>query len=135
MNKNNEISKNKKYYFKDSGICNLQIKNFNDLSLRSDAGSLYETNIFNALENNKSILCNTYFYRTQSKSEIDFVSTNEEKIKLIEVKSGNVRKISRPIIEFGKKYGERLNIVDMLLINQCHFSERDGITFLPAFLF
>lgn len=135
MNKNNEISKNKKIYYKDTGIYNLQLKNYNVMSLRSDAKSLYENHVFNALENNPSILLSNYFYRTQSKSEIDFISINENKISLIEVKSGNARKISRPMTEFCKKYEKRLEIKEMLLINQRHYEERDGVTFMPAFLF
>lgn len=134
-NKNNEISKSKKYFYKDTGIYNLQLKNFNSMDLRADTGSLYENYIFNVLDNTRSVLTSNYFYRTQSKSEIDFISVEENKYHLIEVKSGKSQKVSRPMMEFSKKYSNRLDIVEMLLINKDYFEKREGVTFVPAFLF
>ena len=134
-NKNKEISKNKKYYFKDIGINNLQIQNFNYLNLRNDAGSLYETYIYNCLTHNQSILESNYFYRTQSKSEIDFININETIYTLIEVKSGVFNKVPRAIYEFEKKYKDQLTIKQKIIINKKHLEIRGDILFLPAYLF
>jgi len=49
------------------------LQNFNSLVLRRDAGALYETYVFNSLNWNQDITRSLYFYRTQSKSEIDFI--------------------------------------------------------------
>ena len=54
-NRNKEISKSRKIYFKDTGINNLLLQNFNSLELRKDAGALYETYVFNSLNWNQSI--------------------------------------------------------------------------------
>ena len=134
-NKNKEISKSKKYYYKDTGVNNLQLQNFNHLNLRNDAGALYESYIFNALEHNKSILENNYFYRTQSKSEIDFININETLYTLIEVKSGNFNKLPRAVYEFEKKYKEQLTIKEKIVINQKNFEIRKNTLFIPAYLF
>lgn len=54
-NKNKEISKNKRMYYKDSGIRNLQIENFNMPTIRTDTGLLYKNYIFNVLDNRINI--------------------------------------------------------------------------------
>jgi len=77
INKNREISKSKKIFYKDTGVRNLQLQNFNTLSIRTDTGALYENYIFNLLEHQKSIVQQNFFYRTQSKSEIDYIVNNE----------------------------------------------------------
>ncbi|KHD04684.1 hypothetical protein PN36_19715 [Candidatus Thiomargarita nelsonii] len=46
-NRNKEIRSIRKIYFKDTGINNLLLQNFNSLALRRDAGALYETYVFN----------------------------------------------------------------------------------------
>lgn len=75
-NARNEIKKGRKIYFFDVGIRNAIIKNFSPLSLRSDIGGLWENfllaermkhNIYN------DNFCNTYFWRTVSQQEIDYV--------------------------------------------------------------
>ena len=134
-NKNKEISKSKKYYYKDTGVNNLQLNNFNPLNLRSDAGALYENYIYNTLEHNKSILSQNYFYRTQSKSEIDFIHINETQHTLIEVKSGVYTKIPRAVYEFEKKYQQQLIIQQKLVINRQQLMVEKEVLFMPAYLF
>jgi len=101
-NRNKEISKSRKIYFKDTGINNLLLQNFNSLALRRDAGALYETYVFNCLNWGQDITRSLYFYRTQSKSEIDFIQVKENNHHLIEVKSGKHQQISRAMMEFEK---------------------------------
>ncbi|MBL7104829.1 MAG: ATP-binding protein [Bacteroidales bacterium] len=134
INKNKEISKNKKIYFKDSGIRNLQIKNFNNLDIRTDAGILYENYVFNRLEMEHDILINNYFYRTQSKTEIDFISEKESSLLLVEVKSGRFNKRPKALFEFEKKYKSNFLQIKKMLINQSYYNFSGDISYIPAYL-
>ncbi len=134
MNKNKEISKNKKNYFKDNGIRNLQIKNFNTLDLRPDAGILYENYVFNFLEKEHNILVNNYFYRTQSKTEIDFISEKEGEILLVEVKSGRFNKKPKALFEFDKKYKHEFLKIKNVVVNQSYYDFSGDMVFIPAYL-
>lgn len=134
LNKNKEVSKNKKLYYKDNGIRNLQLKNFNGTDLRMDAGILYENHVFNVLSNNPDILINNYFYRTQSKTEIDFISETEQCIQLIEVKSGDFSKKPKALAEFDKKYKTEFNQIRKVVVNQSYYDFSGDVEFLPAYL-
>ncbi|HHL32348.1 MAG TPA: ATP-binding protein [Oceanospirillales bacterium] len=133
-NKNKEISKTSKIFFKDSGINNLMIKNFNPLELRRDAGSLYETYVFNKLQYNRPVNSSLYFYRTQSKSEIDFIQVENAQYSLYEVKSGKSAKIPRAMTEFNKKYKEQIMIKNKYVINQSTYLQKGEVKFIPAYL-
>ncbi len=135
VNKNKEISKNKKIYFKDTGIRNLQIKNFTSLDLRSDAGSIYENYVFNVLDQRKEIETENYFYRTQNKTEIDFVVFKNQKIKLIEVKSGNFNRPVKAMKEFQKKYSGQCNHIKKYVVNRSKIKIDPDFHFIPAYLF
>jgi hypothetical protein len=134
LNKNKEVSKNKKLYYKDNGIRNLQLKNFNGMNLRMDSGILYENHVFNVLSNNPDILINNYFYRTQSKTEIDFISETEQHIQLIEVKSGDFSKKPKALTEFDKKYKTEFNQIKKVVVNQSYYDFSGDVEFLPAYL-
>ena len=132
-NKNKEISKNGKIFFKDIGVRNLQIKNFNTLSYRTDVGELYENYVFNQLDS-QDILSSLYMYRTQSKTEIDFVRIKESIASLYEVKSGSNHKIPKAIIEFEKRYSDEFLKIDKFVINRDILDFKQGVFFVPAFL-
>lgn len=132
-NKNKEISKNGKLFFKDIGVRNLQIKNFNRLSYRTDIGELYENYLFNRLKS-QNILSSLYMYRTQSKTEIDFVQIEESIASLYEVKSGSNHKIPKAIVEFEKRYENEFLEIDKFVINKDILDFKQGIMFVPAFL-
>lgn len=134
-NKNKEISKNKKLFFKDTGVRNLQIKNFNLPNIRPDAGVLYENYIFNVLDNNRSLLQEVFFYRTQSQTEIDFIVRNENAMTLIEVKSGNHKKRPKAVLEFSNKYKDTYSINKQMIVNQSYLNVKDDVWFVPAYLF
>ena len=134
LNKNKEVSKNKKVYFKDNGIRNLQIKNFNTLDLRIDAGIMYENYVFNTITNKHDVLLNNYFYRTQSKTEIDFVSEKERDMLLIEVKSGKFTKNPKALFEFDKKYRNEFINIRKIVVNHSYFNLSGEIDFIPAYL-
>jgi len=133
-NKTKEISKNYKLYFKDNGVRNLQLLNFNLPENRTDKGILYENFVFNTLENNKDALMKNYFYRTQLKTEIDIISKTEDKISLIEVKSSHYKKNIRAFTAFEKKYKNTLNITEKIIINKSYFDIQENISYIPAYL-
>ena len=71
-----EISKMDKIYFYDLGIRNVLIDNFQPLDLRTDVGALWEN--FLVIERRKrnayaSQFANTYFWRTYTGAELDYV--------------------------------------------------------------
>jgi hypothetical protein len=134
VNKNKEISKTKKIFFKDNGIRNLQIKNFHGADMRPDIGALYENYVFNVLDQEKDILTNNYFYRTQAKTEIDFVVCREHDVKLVEVKSGAFNRPIKAMKEFEKKYQKTTGKIKKIVVNKSHLNETHVFVYVPAYL-
>jgi predicted AAA+ superfamily ATPase len=90
-NSRKEIGKMEKIYFCDLGIRNSLINNFNPLSERQDTGALWEN--FLLLERLKfneysGRICNTFFWRTYTGVELDFVEEAGGKITGFEFKWG-----------------------------------------------
>ena len=110
-----EITRNARYYFFDNGVRNTLIRNFNPLSLRNDAGQLWEN--FLMVERRKANqaagrLVNAYFWRTYDRKEIDYVEEAGGKLAAFEFKWGNgkMRRATRD--EFLHAYPEaRLSVV------------------------
>ena len=75
-NMRNELKKSKKIYFWDIGIRNALINNTNPLHLRSDNWAIREnvaiTERKKYLDNNQQF-ATTYFWRTQTQQEIDYI--------------------------------------------------------------
>lgn len=88
-NRDNEITKMKKWYFVDNGIRNALISNFNPLNLREDVGKLWE-NYLQAERLKKihytQMNVDSYFWRTHTQQEIDRIETENDKINAIEYK-------------------------------------------------
>jgi len=86
-----EVAKMDKFYFWDTGIRNLLVNNFSGLPFRNDQGQLWENFIIaermKYLSNNR-ISTNTYFWRTYTGSELDYVEEREGKLAGFEIKSG-----------------------------------------------
>ncbi len=86
-----EVSKMDKIYFWDTGIRNLLINNFSSLDFRNDQGQLWENFIISErlkyLSNNR-VSANTYFWRTYTGSELDYVEEKEGKLSGFEIKYG-----------------------------------------------
>lgn len=97
-NKRNEISKMSRYYFADTGVRNAIIGNFDDLNFRPDLGQLWENYLIaeriKYLSNNK-IFAQTYFWRTYSQQEIDWVEEIDGKLFAYEMKFKN-KKVKIP---------------------------------------
>lgn len=84
-----ELKKSKKVYFFDNGIRNAILQNFAPLSLRQDAGALWENFIIS-----ERIKCNhysgryvnSYFWRTTQQQEIDYVEECDGQFSIFEMK-------------------------------------------------
>lgn len=88
-NLRNEIRKFSKVYFWDTGIRNAVISNLAPLQQRNDAGALFEN--FIMAERRKflayrGIHAKTWFWRTQSQQEIDYIEEINGKMMAVEFK-------------------------------------------------
>jgi predicted AAA+ superfamily ATPase len=98
-NPRKEVSKMSKIYFWDNGIRNAVIDSFEDLSLRNDIGALWENFMisermkWNAWE---KPLAKSYFWRTYSQSEVDYLEVDKKRITAYELKwnGGKKHKVS-----------------------------------------
>ncbi|MCD6227772.1 ATP-binding protein [Candidatus Micrarchaeota archaeon] len=97
-NKTNEIVKQSKIYFLDTGLRNIIAKQF-DIELN---GLLFENYVLSELiKLNKDVK----FWRTKNHQEVDFVVEEGKKITAIEVKlQSKNNKLSRSLHSFIKKY-------------------------------
>lgn len=100
-NYRNEIKKSKKIYFSDNGIRNALIANFSPLTLRTDIGALWEN--FLISERRKKLSynntwVNTYFWRTSSQVEIDYIEEKDGMLSAFEFKwnAEKAKKVKTP---------------------------------------
>lgn len=96
-NKRKEISKSVKIYFADVGIRNSLIQNYNPLSLREDAGALWEN--FCIAERikanaNQGRGVNAYFWRNYSQKEVDYVEESGGAMQGYEFKLSDDRRVA-----------------------------------------
>lgn len=88
-NPRKEISKSQKIYFWDTGVRNAILKDFSTNEKRPDIGALWENWVIaeaakqNMLTGNKK---NLYFWRTRTKSEVDLVIKEKDKLSAYEIK-------------------------------------------------
>lgn len=118
-NKRKEISKSKKIYFYDLGIRNAIINNFNSLDMRNDVGALWEN--FLVVERIKylkynNIISNNYFWRTFTKTEVDWVEERNGRLYGFEFKYKD-KKVKEPML--WKNY----NNSEFKLITSKNFNE------------
>lgn len=84
-----EVVKSAKYYFYDLGVRNTLIDNFKTLNLRNDVGQLWENFIISErlkFLNNHQKFARSYFWRTYSGSEIDYVEEMNGDLTGVEIK-------------------------------------------------
>jgi predicted AAA+ superfamily ATPase len=120
-NGRNELKKSRKIYFYDNGVRNAVINNFNPLSLRADVGDLWEN--FMISERRKTlhynqIFANTYFWRTHTQQEIDYIEEREGKLFTYEFKWSEKKKAKLPKL-FTELYPEN----EFELINSKNYME------------
>ena len=86
-NYNKEICKTPKLFFLDLGLRNFILNSFNDLSLRTDTGSLFENfYLTEILAKDHYSMEKVNFWRTTNKTDIDFIIQNEGRLNAVEVK-------------------------------------------------
>jgi len=104
----NELKKSKKIYFYDNGVRNAIINNFNPLALRNDNGALWENFIISERRkyiDYNGIYVNTYFWRTHSQQEIDYIEEEGGVLHAYEFKWKENKKSKLPI-SFATTYQE-----------------------------
>jgi hypothetical protein len=88
-----EVTKSSKWYFTDNGVRNAVIRNFEPLSLRTDAdrGALWENYIITERmkrNQNERLGLEFHFWRTYDKQEIDLIEIGSGVMNAFEMKSG-----------------------------------------------
>lgn len=84
-----ELKKSRKIYFYDNGIRNAILNNFAPLSLRQDTGALWENFIISErIKHNQysGKYVNSYFWRTTTQQEIDYIEECDGQFSLFEMK-------------------------------------------------
>lgn len=125
-----ELSKMPKVFVNDIWTLNNILKNKYE-SLELVPWNIIENIIYNVLSTNE-VLDNIYFYRTISKSEIDFVIQKENSLLPIEVKYRNkVQKVPVAIKNFNKQY----NNVNSIIITKSELKKQGEDLYIPYYLF
>lgn len=104
-----EVTKSSKWYFADNGVRNAVIRNFEPLSLRTDAdrGALWENYIITERlkrNQNERLGLDFYFWRTYDKQEINLIEVGSGTMNAFEMKSG--KKTPSPPKAFAEAYPE-----------------------------
>lgn len=103
-----EIVKTSHWYFYDTGILNALLNNFNPISLRNDAGGLWENYVLTErlkYQHYSGLRSNNYFWRTYQQQEIDWIEDREGKLHAFEIK-WNPRKTPKAPSAWKKAYPE-----------------------------
>ncbi|MFW0716494.1 ATP-binding protein [Pedobacter sp. N23S346] len=107
-NVRNEIKKNKKIYFYDTGIVNAITRNFNPIANRNDVGALFENYMISErkkyLQQNQ-IEAELFFWRTTQQQEIDYIEKRTDKLLAVEFKWNEKAKDKIPVT-FTKAYAD-----------------------------
>lgn len=113
-NLRNEIKANKKIYFYDNGVRNMVIGNFTNLALRQDKGALWEN--FMMAERLKCLSytqsnAKTYFWRTTTQQEIDYIETDADAVAAFEFKWSPTKKV-KLVKSFATAYNPTFMVVN-----------------------
>lgn len=120
-NLRNELLRSKKIYFYDNGIRNAVINNFSPLPYRADVGALWENYLISERIKwliNNNIQANTYFWRTTSQSEIDFIEETDGSITAYEFKYNPKGKA-----RFSQSFVESYNPLELKVIHSENYWE------------
>jgi uncharacterized protein len=124
-NARNEIKKGRKIYFYDNGIRNSILKNFAPLDLRTDTGALWENFLLAERMKRNSyndFFCNSYFWRTTTQQEIDYIEDANGVLNAFEFK-WNVKKTPR----FPSSFLENYPSSNTSLISRDNFEDFIGL--------
>ena len=112
-NLRNELKFSKKIYFWDNGIRNTLINNFNPLQFREDKGIIWENFVISERmkrNNYENPLIKSYFWRTTSQQEIDYLEEIDGKITAYEVKWNENAKIKK-FTSFTEAYNSEVTLI------------------------
>ena len=117
-----EVTKSSKWYFTDNGVRNAVIRNFEPLSLRTDAdrGALWENYIITERlkrNQNERLGLEFHFWRTYDKQEIDLIEIGSGVMNAFEMKSGK-RSPSAP-----KAFADAYPEAQLAVVNKNNYSE------------
>jgi predicted AAA+ superfamily ATPase len=115
-NMRSELKFAKKIFFWDNGIRNAIINNFNPLSMRNDVGALWENFMISERmkkNNYDNPYAKSYFWRTVSQHEIDYIEENDNEITAFELK-WNENKKGKRITSFTEFYQKEIKTVHPL---------------------
>jgi len=126
-----ELTKMPKLFFLDTGLRNFALRNFTDLTFRPDKGALLENAIFCELCKNLGVIDQLYFWRTISKTEVDFVLTGEQNLAF-KVKFTPNARLRQPLglKAFGDSYPDFKQVV----VTRDLFASNNEVLFLPAWM-
>lgn len=88
-NLRSEITKTRRYFFRDNGVMNAVIDNFNLLGLRNDVGALWENFLVSERIKRQSYAGTdgkNFFWRTYARQEIDWVEEHGTQLHAFEFK-------------------------------------------------
>lgn len=120
-NVRNEIRKSKKIYFYDNGIRNAVLGNYSSLESRTDTGALWENYLISErikLLSNSGNFSRSYFWRTTSQQEIDYLEEDDSQLKAWEFKWNKKAKYLQPKA-FTRAYQE----TEIVLITPVNYDE------------
>ena len=126
-----ELTKMPKMFFMDTGLRNFALKNFTELGFRTDKGALFENAIFGELYKNLAVIEQLYFWRTISKTEVDFILTGEQNVA-IEVKFTPKIGFKQPsgLKAFGKTYTD----FEKVVVTNGPFIRNNDLLFMPGWM-
>jgi uncharacterized protein len=110
-----EYSKSPRYYFWDNGVRNSVINNYNSISLRDDAGKLWENYCVSEKLKSagyKGLIANYYFWRTYDQQEIDLIEEISGQLHAYEFKY-SITKTAKTPAAFKNAYPDaKFNLVN-----------------------
>jgi uncharacterized protein len=118
-NVRNEIKKGQKIFFWDNGILNCVKGNFNEISSRSDVGSLWENFVISERRkylSNNFMHSRSYFWRNTQKMEIDYIEEENNCYTAFEIKWNPKKKA-----KFSQSFLKNYHVSQTMIINRESF--------------
>lgn len=119
-NLRNELKFAKKIYFWDNGVRNTVVNNFNSMEMRNDKGDLWENFIISERmkkNNYENPFVKSYFWRTTTQQEIDYIEVDGEQLTAFEIKTNENAKLKK-LTKFKEAYR-----TDVKLIHKKNFRD------------
>ncbi|WP_245905265.1 ATP-binding protein [Gelidibacter algens] len=113
-NLRNEIKRKQKIYFYDNGMRNAIINDFRPLDARQDKGALWENFLISERVKRNTyhlLLSKSYFWRTTSQQEIDYIEVTNGAISAYEIKWNEKAKV-KIAKAFEKSYDTKVSIIN-----------------------